>query len=942
MGPLSNGGGLVMDAGGQGHFAVDSNVPQQDPLGAGSYNGVSSGFKEALRSPPATLATVENVIDEPEPAPEDEQKDAVVYDMKRERLKSWAAIVFVVACWGCMFAVLKSMEAGWIQPYVCPPKEYWITAPEGSPRSCERCAQKLIFLPLFGEWERGEWPNAVRLILYFVGLLWTFLGIGIVCDQFMAAIEEITAAERVVWLEVRSGSRHKFHVKVWNATVANLTLMALGSSAPEILLAVIEIFQGSFFAGALGPSTIVGSAAFNLLMITSVCISAIPAPEIRTIAQTDVFMTTAFFSIFAYIWMLFVLTVYSPDKVDVEEGIITFMMFPVLVCLAFAADRGKFQKCRGRRRRASLSSHGRSQTFVDQETAKLQAKFGKELPAEAIALMLQKADDRPKASSKAEIRKHVMRNVTGGKVRTTANSDDGSLVVGFEERENIVLECAGTLNLKVVVNRIPGVTLQMKYQTREGTAKEGLRYRHSEGLVRFQANQMETFISVPIIDDDTWQPDEHFHCVLSELQVIGQASPGRGSGFHLTQEPRIGIDATTVTVLNDDMPGTLSFDVEEVFAREGIPVTLGIVRTHGHCGAIRCKYSTQEGSAVKDRDYRGVEGWLEFKDGETHKTIEVPIFKSSDRNTEIQEAFKVRLHDASPGVKFDKNNDGGEMCALCEVVIPPNRKVSQPMRCLLAWTNRDKIAEHLGNWQDQVSGAFYCNGTPEEQSTAGVQDWFFHCLSLAFKMLFCVIPPPSICGGWVCFCVSLGMIGFVTACIGDLATLLGCCIGIPDDITAITLVALGTSLPDTFASKLAAQQDPTADNSVGNVTGSNSVNVFLGLGMPWTIAAVNWNMQGVTKEWKDHRYQNERYEDLFLSRYPAGGFMVPAGSLSLSVGVFSCCALSCLALLAYRRYRYGGELGGPKSAQRRDSCILTFLWFIYIGASCVVSLSQDS
>lgn len=30
------------------------------------------------------------------------------------------------------------------------------------------------------------------------------------------------------------------NVDVWNPTVANLTLMALGSSAPEILLNVIE------------------------------------------------------------------------------------------------------------------------------------------------------------------------------------------------------------------------------------------------------------------------------------------------------------------------------------------------------------------------------------------------------------------------------------------------------------------------------------------------------------------------------------------------------------------------------------------------------------------------------------------------------------------------------------------------------------------------------
>ena len=35
--------------------------------------------------------------------------------------------------------------------------------------------------------------------------------------------------------------------------------------------------------------------------------------------------------------------------------------------------------------------------------------------------------------------------------------------------------------------------------------------------------------------------------------------------------------------------------------------------------------------------------------------------------------------------------------------------------------------------------------------------------------------------------------------------------------------------------------DETADNSIGNVTGSNSVNVFLGLGLPWSLAAIYWS-----------------------------------------------------------------------------------------------------
>lgn len=66
----------------------------------------------------------------------------------------------------------------------------------------------------------------------------------------------------------------------------------------------------------------------------------------------------------------------------------------------------------------------------------------------------------------------------------------------------------------------------------------------------------------------------------------------------------------------------------------------------------------------------------------------------------------------------------------------------------------------------------------------------------------------------------------------------GCLVKLKPAVNAITLVAMGTSLPDLFASKTAAVQERHADNSVGNVTGSNSVNVFLGLGLPWSIAAI--------------------------------------------------------------------------------------------------------
>ena len=97
--------------------------------------------------------------------------------------------------------------------------------------------------------------------------------------------------------------------------------MALGSSAPEILLSVLQTVQDlKATPPVLGASTIVGSAAFNLLVITGVSILAVNEendidPErddtvpqgIKKIYDMGVFSITATFSVFAYVWVFIVL-----------------------------------------------------------------------------------------------------------------------------------------------------------------------------------------------------------------------------------------------------------------------------------------------------------------------------------------------------------------------------------------------------------------------------------------------------------------------------------------------------------------------------------------------------------------------------------------------------------------------------------------------------------
>ncbi|KAK2717491.1 hypothetical protein QYM36_006315 [Artemia franciscana] len=125
-----------------------------------------------------------------------------------------------------------------------------------------------------------------------------------------------------------------------------------------------------------------------------------------------------------------------------------------------------------------------------------------------------------------------------------------------------------------------------------------------------------------------------------------------------------------------------------------------------------------------------------------------------------------------------------------------------------------------------------------DSKNANAFDWFMHVFAVVWKILFALVPPAGLLEGWLRFIIALAMIGVLTAIIGDMAVIFGCLVGLKDGVTAIVLVALGTSLPDLFVSRVAAVQSRTADNAIGNIMGSNSVNVSLGLGLPWLIGAI--------------------------------------------------------------------------------------------------------
>eukprot|EP00927_Polykrikos_kofoidii_P027068 TRINITY_DN23955_c0_g1_i2.p1 TRINITY_DN23955_c0_g1~~TRINITY_DN23955_c0_g1_i2.p1 ORF type:complete len:787 (+),score=107.58 TRINITY_DN23955_c0_g1_i2:195-2555(+) len=580
-------------------------------------------------------------------------------------------------------------------------------------------------------------PPWLHVLICAVLMIYCFLGVSIVADLFMNSIEAITGRRK----QVESADGRYRTVKVWNETVATLSLMALGSSAPEIFLSVMDLLKRKFFFSSLGASTITGSAAFNLLVIVAVCVLVIPSDEVRQISDLPSFYVTAVFSCFAYVWLVVILEVISPQIVDVWEAIVTFLLLFVLVWLSYKVNVGDF---------------------------------------DVILRLLNLVE---------------------------AKQED----VGVESRNH---PCIGFLRDHEVV---------------QGTAE-----KHAVVVV----------VTIP----------------------------------------------------------------------EGVEAQ------------VNCSYRTEPLTAVPGYDYEDTEGTIEFVGGTLSQEIALTVLPKADHKQAC--SFLLILEDVTGGdVEFDSEADGGEDSAIFTVVITPSCSSRRSWRSAVnAVVNVDGLCLSLWRWRDLFTEALYCDGSSEAQQEASCQDFAVHIVSLPWKLLWTIIPPPVLFGGWAAFYASLGGIAFLSAILSDLAEMFGCVLQVDDIVTAITFVALGTSMPDLFASLQAAKDDPTADAAIVNVTGSNSVNVFLGLGLPWSLGAIYWQATGRTEKW------NDLYAKNVGSWVPSDevAFVVDSNGVAFSVVIFIITCVVALFILFVRRKAVGGELGGNYRLQ-----VLTFLTFIILWLSFI-------
>merc|ERR1712226_1484380 len=303
-----------------------------------------------------------------------------------------------------------------------------------------------------------------------------------------------------------------------------------------------------------------------------------------------------------------------------------------------------------------------------------------------------------------------------------------------------------------------------------------------------------------------------------------------------------------------------------------------VERCSGARGNVAIPYETEEGTAKAGKDYEHQSGQLIYNNEENKKYIEIPIIEeeSYEKNVvmyvQIGEPEHIAGTGEGEGVNYEELDakkpedltDEEKTALLGRPCLGETTKITIRIRESKEFKSSVDRMMQKGNaslmvgassWKDQFLEAFtvQAGGDDDEEEEGGDEegeegeaeekmptcgDYIMHFLTLFWKIIFAFIPPAGIANGYPCFVISIAMIGLCTAVIGDVAGHLGCFIFLKDSVNAIAFVALGTSVPDTFASKTAAIQDETADASVGNVTGSNAVNVFLGVGIAWTMAAI--------------------------------------------------------------------------------------------------------
>lgn len=229
--------------------------------------------------------------------------------------------------------------------------------------------------------------------------------------------------------------------------------------------------------------------------------------------------------------------------------------------------------------------------------------------------------------------------ILSGLTNTTVTIVENDCSFAFTTNAVSVIETA--TNVTLTVKRTGGTnsTVTVDFLTVAGTASDGSDYTGTNATLTFAPGDLSKTINVSLSNDTSVEGDETFNVALTNL--VG------------TQAVFGGYTNAVITIKDNDSVFSVLTNAVSVAENVG-SATLSVRRTGGVVGVASVQFATAGGTATSGTDFTAVAGALNFKAGETNKTITIKI--TNDTAVESDETFTVTLSNATGEATVSTNN----------------------------------------------------------------------------------------------------------------------------------------------------------------------------------------------------------------------------------------------------------------------------------------------
>ena len=211
-----------------------------------------------------------------------------------------------------------------------------------------------------------------------------------------------------------------------------------------------------------------------------------------------------------------------------------------------------------------------------------------------------------------------------------------------------------------------------------------------------------------------------------KLATVNTQSPSRKRSQKVYETPDLAAGSHTLTLvnskgdaiategiyaLNNQEKGLFEFAQPTLAVKKGDPAQVVVKRKGGSKGSASLKLITEPGTGVHGKVYKDTNVTLEFADGETEKTVQVPTLDFAGKATDVYD-FKVKLLHPDQGslVGFIPELT---VQVMNEDLLPENRKEVD---------DQDPKLHYSQGWHHETDNQNFSNGTESWSSFNQVTD----------------------------------------------------------------------------------------------------------------------------------------------------------------------------------------------------------------------------